>query len=133
MTIINNTVNDSDVVYGSTRIQLSASSSAPNQFYETSNFKLTPEVARFVRKSSKGIPTGRVSILGERTGTTTVHLPTSTVPAPIFGDSFSAVKDGVTYSCTITKVDRDETDAGETMIPISFDVNIGAVVLSVAT
>lgn len=124
---INNTINDNDVVFGSLQITIGA------QAYETTDFSLTPEVDRFVRKSSKNIPTGRVSTLGERTGTATLHRPSSGIAAPVFGDAFTVTVNSITYNCTVTKVGDTRTAAGEAMIPISFDVNIGTVVLSVQT
>lgn len=130
---LNNTINDSDVVYGSSPITLGGAASIPSQVYETTDFNLTPEIERFVRKSSKGIPNGRVTILGERTGTATLHYPSSTVVAPVFGDPFTTTQNAIAYSCTITKVGLTRTFGAEAMVPISFDVNIGAVVLSVAT
>lgn len=124
---VNNTINDADVVYGSSVLTIAT---IP---FETNDIKLDPEISEIMRTSSKNIGNGRVVVLTNRKGSATLMYPSSAVPAPVFGAAFTYNADGVAYTCTVGKVGHARTKAGEAVIAIDFYVNFGTIVLSVAT
>lgn len=119
-----NTINDSDVVFGSLPLTIGS------QAFETSDLALAPEIKRYLRESSKGIPTGKIVIKGETTGTATLVYPSSTVLSPLFGASFTVTLSGTgasALSCTVEKVGETRTMGNQAYVPITFSVNIGTV------
>lgn len=130
---INNTINDGDVVHGSQPLTIDG---VP---YETSNLKFDQQTTNFLRLSSKGIATGEVDILQRKgTGTATLHYSASTTIPPVFGGAFTVtpnpgVGSPIAYACTVKKVGLPFSAGAEAMVDIEFKINIGTVVLSVAT
>lgn len=130
MTAPNNTINDSQVAYGSRQLIDSTNSVT----YETDDFECTPDVVRFLRTNGKGIGTGRVSFVRQYTGSCTISYPSSAVYQPQFGDAFSTSIDlfgtAASIMCTIDDVGKKETKGAETKVSIKYFINFGTVVLS---
>lgn len=127
MTTPNNTINDSDVLYGSVPLTIDGVA------YETDDIKIDPVIVEFIRTSSKNIGNGRVAILTSKGGSATLMYATSTTAPPVFGGAFTVTLNTIAYVCSVGKVGIARTKGGESKIPIEFYVNFGTVVLSVAT
>lgn len=121
---VNNFINDASIAFGGPDITISA------VVYPTEDFKLDRPVNRFLSKTSKGLPRGKVVTRGEQAGSFTCILPTATAVMPQMGDAFTVTYDTVALACHIESVGRAENNSGETKIPCTFSVDIGTVVVT---
>ena len=117
----NTIVNDGSVVAGSRDLTINA------VVYATDDFKLDTDSTEILRTDKNNVPSGRKVTRGQTTGTATLQLATAATAVPDFGMQFTTTEG----TCTITKVGRTETKAGESKVPISFALNItGSIVIT---
>ena len=113
-----NSLNDGSVQHGSRSITINVTS------YVTDDFSFETTSNQILRSDENGNPSGRVTVLGETTGTATLQLASGSTTIPVHGEQFTETDDSVAHIYTVTNVGKSETNQGETKVPISFVRNI---------
>lgn len=121
---MSNVVNDADVAAGSRILTIATVT------FECDDFDVNTDTSKVLRTDHLNVPTGRKTVRGESTGTATLQYATAATVDVDVTNQFTTTWRGSNIICTITKVGRKESKAGETKLPISFDVNIGTAVLT---
>ncbi len=107
-------INDGAVQFGSRDLTINA------VVYATDDFSYDVDGKTLLRTGSTDLPTGRVTIRGETTGSATLQLADATTIVPSFGAQCT-ITEGI---ITISKVGKKQTKGGITTVPISFHLNI---------
>jgi hypothetical protein len=112
---------DGSVQYGSRSITIDGTD------YATDDFSVETASTQILRTDEYEVPSGRVTIVGETTGSATLQLAADGTAVPVVGDQFTETE-GV---FTIISVGRSESKGGETKVPVSFVKNITTTITSV--
>lgn len=119
-------LNDASVVANSRDVTING------VIYTATNITFDEENTVITRRDKNNIVSGRKVIRSEQTGSMTLQLATTTTVMPPARVAFAMTDmNGVAaQNFYLTKVGRQETNAGETTVPVSFCLAIGAIVTS---
>lgn len=113
-------LNDAGVVAGSRDVTING------VIYTATDWKFDEDNTVITRHDKNNKVSGRKVVISETTGSGTLQLATTATPLPPARVSFT-VPEGTVY---LTKVGRAETNAGETTVPVTWCLAIGAIVTS---
>lgn len=111
---------DAGVVAGSRDVTING------VIYTATNWQFDEDNTEITRRDKNNKVSGRKIVVNETKGSGSLQLATTSTPLPPARVPFT-VPEGNVY---LTKVGRQETNSGETLVPVTWSLAIGTIVTS---